>query len=84
MITSKTKRTALIGASILTAVLCAGCSCRDEDAQRKAQEQQAQEQQDEQPKQAEKEAEDTNKRGLRVDPLGKFTTPGRCVGSICF
>lgn len=84
MNTSNTQTKLLIGASMLAAVLCAGCSSRDDDAQRKTQGKQAQEQQEEQPKQAEREAEDNNNRGLRVDPLGKFTTPGRCVGWTCF
>lgn len=75
----------LIGASMLTAVLGAGCSCRDGDAERTEKEQQAKEQQDEQKKQAENgQQDDSTKQGLRIDPLGKFTTPGRCIGWTCF
>lgn len=28
--------------------------------------------------------ETTNDRGMRIDPLSRFTSPGSCVGSICF
>jgi hypothetical protein len=34
--------------------------------------------------QSQEKNEDYKKRGLRVDPLGKFTTPGRCIGWTCF
>lgn len=37
----------------------------------------------EQPKQEQTE-KDEKSGGLRIDPLGHVTTPGRCVGLICF
>jgi len=31
-----------------------------------------------------KQNKDHDTKSLRIDPLGKFTSPGQCVGWICF
>jgi uncharacterized protein YcfL len=74
---------------VLLVVLCAGCSRTEkkevqEDKSVQTEKVQQSEQKCDEQKTECSDEENQNDMKLRLDPLGKFKTPGRCVGWICF
>ena len=79
---------ALIGGASILTVMLAGCGCycdlpKQPEVQKDARLDKNKDQQNSQVDNKDSDNAENKNGGARIDPLGKFTSPGRCIGSMC-